>query len=176
MFDFKKKILGPLIDNTVGKIDGALRMEGVTDRLETLLSVKEEADTSFSKIENREATQGIAAIVAVVVGDLALLLAAPGPVLFVAILTIAGIAGYSYKTVSNSNATAAAAKKLKSTIDTEVSNLAAAHPQEAVKSPRFQKGLKERFNLLSAGEPELTQLRALLAPACAIQPRATFGL
>lgn len=173
MFDFKKKILGPLIDNTVGKIDGALRMEGVTDRLETLLSVKEEADTSFSKIENREATQGIAAIVAVVVGDLALLLAAPGPVLFVAILTIAG---YSYKTVSNSNATAAAAKKLKSTIDTEVSNLAAAHPQEAVKSPRFQKGLKERFNLLSAGEPELTQLRALLAPACAIQPRATFGL
>jgi hypothetical protein len=103
MFDFKKKILGPLIDNTVGKIDGALRMEGVTDRLETLLSVKEEADTSFSKIENREATQGIAAIVAVVVGDLALLLAAPGPVLFVAILTIAGIAGYSYKTVSNSN-------------------------------------------------------------------------
>lgn len=173
MFDFKKKILGPLIDNTVGKIDGALRMEGVTDRLETLLSVKEEADTSFSKIENREATQGIAAIVAVVVGDLALLLAAPGPVLFVAILTIAG---YSYKTVSNSNATAAAAKKLKSTIDTEVSNLAAAHPQEAVKSPRFQKGLKERFNLLSAGEPELTQLRALLAPACAIQRRATFGL
>lgn len=173
MFDFKKKVLGPLIDNTVGKIDGALRMEGVTDRLETLLSVKEEADTSFSKIENREATQGIAAIVAVVVGDLALLLAAPGPVLFVAILTIAG---YSYKTVSNSNATAAAAKKLKSTIDTEVSNLAAAHPQEAVKSPRFQKGLKERFNLLSAGEPELTQLRALLAPACAIQRRATFGL
>lgn len=173
MFDFKQKILGPLIDNTVGKIDGALRMEGVTDRLETLLSVKEEADTSFSKIENREATQGIAAIVAVVVGDLALLLAAPGPVLFVAILTIAG---YSYKTVSNSNATAAAAKKLKSTIDTEVSNLAAAHPQEAVKSPRFQKGLKERFNLLSAGEPELTQLRALLAPACAIQRRATFGL
>lgn len=173
MFDFKKKILGPLIDNTVGKIDGALRMEGVTDRLETLLSVKEEADTSFSKIENREAAQGIAAIVAVVVGDLALLLAAPGPVLFVAILTIAG---YSYKTVSNSNATAAAAKKLKSTIDTKLSNLAAAHPQEAVKSPRFQKGLKERFNLLSAGEPELTQLRALLAPACAIQPRATFGL
>lgn len=173
MFDFKKKVLGPLIDNTVGKIDGALRMEGVTDRLETLLSVKEEADTSFSKIENREAAQGIAAIVAVVVGDLALLLAAPGPVLFVAILTIAG---YSYKTVSNSNATAAAAKKLKSTIDTEVSNLAAAHPQEAVKSPRFQKGLKERFNLLSAGEPELTQLRALLAPACAIQRRATFGL
>lgn len=173
MFDFKKKILGPLIDNTVGKIDGALRMEGVTDRLETRLSVKEEADTSFSKIENREAAQGIAAIVAVVVGDLALLLAAPGPVLFVAILTIAG---YSYKTVSNSNATAAAAKKLKSTIDTEVSNLAAAHPQEAVKSPRFQKGLKERFNLLSAGEPELTQLRALLAPACAIQRRATFGL
>lgn len=173
MFDFKKKILGPLIDNTVGEIDGALRMEGVTDRLETRLSVKEKADTSFSKIENREAAQGIAAIVAVVVGDLALLLAAPGPVLFVAILTIAG---YSYKTVSNSNATAAAAKKLKSTIDTKLSNLAAAHPQEAVKSPRFQKGLKERFNLLSAGEPELTQLRALLAPACAIQPRATFGL
>src|SRR5580658_3480481 len=41
MFDFKKKVLGPLVDNTTGQLDEALGIKNLADRIENLLSVKE---------------------------------------------------------------------------------------------------------------------------------------
>jgi hypothetical protein len=75
----------------------------------------------------------------------------------------------------NADAAGVDARKLKDRIDTEVSNLATAHPEEAVKSPRFVKALKERFNMASASEMEVNHLRLALAPASATTSEPPAG-
>jgi hypothetical protein len=51
MFDFKRKVLKPLIVATTAKIDNARETQNTTARIENLLSVKEHTDKAFSKIE-----------------------------------------------------------------------------------------------------------------------------
>lgn len=173
MFNFRKKVLGPLADQTFAKIDEACKTQNTTARIENLLSVKEETHTAFSKIENTEAATALAGLFFQIVsipfmGFAAMLVTS-------VVLLVAG-GEVAIGRSLNANAAIVNARSFKSKIDTEVSNLAAAYPQDAVKSPRFLKALKERFNLVSARETEVNQLRLALAPTPTVQPRATFGL
>jgi hypothetical protein len=90
-----------------------------------------------------------------------------------------GVAGFFFAAVAmkklcNIEETKEQTRRFKNKIESEVQGLATANPEEALKSPRFLKALKERFNLNSAvPEAELRQLRVLLAPAPAAL-RATF--
>jgi hypothetical protein len=162
MFNFfKKKVLNPLISKTVGEMDDALKAQNVTDRIENLLSAKEASKTSFLKISNREGIQGSAALLLMIGGFVAFVgLGSP----LIGALALAGIAGFAVKKSFNTSATRYDAKNIGDRIDAQVSNLATAHPQEALKSPRFLKALKERFNVASASETEVNQLRLALAP------------
>jgi hypothetical protein len=180
MFDFKKKVLGPLIANTVDKIDDALKMKSIPARIENLLSVKEDAATSFLKISNHEDAQG-AATVLLAIGSLAAsagcLVASVGFGVPVAgALAFVALFGYALKKASNIGEIKHDAENLGNRIDAQVSDLTTTHPQQALKSPRFLKALKQRFNLASASETEVNLLRLALAPTPTIQPRATLGL
>jgi hypothetical protein len=58
MFDFKERVLDPLASKTLGDINAALKTKNITDRIENLLSVQDELDTSRAEIAVREASIG----------------------------------------------------------------------------------------------------------------------
>jgi hypothetical protein len=163
MFDFKKKVLNPLISETKSKIDDALKTPNTTARIENLLSAKEDADTSLFKISGNEACKAGAAAL-LILGSIPFFAAATVTALLVGVALFSVFAGGAVNMARNADITDDAARNLKGKIDIEVTKLATVHPQEAVKSPRFLKALKERFNLASASETEVNQLLLALGP------------
>jgi hypothetical protein len=161
MFDFKKKVLNPLIGATTAKIDEALKTPTITDRIEALFSVKEEANASFSKMVDSELSKSATTILLLAAGAI-ISVALNVPAALLGLVTLA-VGGMVVKKIGDSDATRDNARKIENTITTEVLNLATAYPQEAIKSPRFLKALKERFNLASASETEVNQLLLALA-------------
>lgn len=175
MFDFKKKILNPLITETKGKTDAALRTQSISDKIENLLSAKAEAKDSFDRIEDDLSKKGLSWVLAAMAG-LIVMLASSVP------LIITGAAMYAtgylmgLRGVFRKKATIEARDAVDSEISGKVQQLAASNPQEAIKSARFLKALKQRFNLASANETEVNQLRLALAPAPNNRGCATFGV
>jgi hypothetical protein len=52
MFDFKKKVLSPLVKGFTDKIDEALKKQSAVDKMETLLSMRDAVNEGFSRISN----------------------------------------------------------------------------------------------------------------------------
>jgi len=147
MFDFKKKILNPLISTTIGKLDEALKTEGVAEKTESLLAVKEEAKGSFDKVSAREATKGdsglyvaLASLVVAAVGSMAM------PFLIPAAALYAGGIFMALRSIGRQSAIRESRSTLEGKISDEVLQLMNSNPQDALKSPRFLKALKEGFN------------------------------
>jgi hypothetical protein len=145
-------------------------MPNVADRIEGLLALSERTNETFSEISGSESLKGAASLMAQIpiasisCFVLSLIAQAAGPGLGVIIAAL-GMATYFCKKGLNEYAAGQEVAKLKNKIDTAANSLATANPQEAVKSPRFLKALSPRFDLASAREPELNQLRAVLASA-----------
>jgi hypothetical protein len=57
MFDFRKKILNPLIGKVIGKLDEALKAEGVAEKAERLLAVREAVQNNFNDVLDNERTK-----------------------------------------------------------------------------------------------------------------------
>jgi hypothetical protein len=172
VFDFRKTVLKPLITEITGKVDDAAKIQSVGDRIESLLSLKDDIRTRYSKIINGQmAKLVIAFIAAQPLAIIGAVIASPAaPILSFAVFV--GTLGYSYKKLFNAWGAQRDRARLKDKIDTAAKMLATTYPEEAVKSPRFLSALKKRFNLASAGETELNQLRAALVQApVAPQPK-----
>jgi hypothetical protein len=130
--------------------------------MESLLSVKEDAEKGFSSIFLRSAFPRLGLAFAFTCGSTFLAVVAAGPTALVVAIgaSLAACLGAAGDGDAMDNQNAA----LDNRINTEVGKLAAAHPEEAGKSPRFLKAMNERFNLASAGD--LALLRVILpAPA-----------
>jgi hypothetical protein len=149
MFDFKKKILNPVVSGFVNEIDSALRMQSASDKVEHLLAVKDTADKRLRKIVAFEMSNavpwllaGVCAMGTVFVG----LTVAP-------VLGVIGV-GIAYKKLSNSLRATSDYHTLRRKIDNEVFNVAAAQPQEAAKSPRFiqEQALKKSFDAAASSD------------------------
>jgi hypothetical protein len=162
VFNFRKKVLNPLINEITCKVDDAAKIRSVGDRIEGLLSLKDDIRTRYSKIINGQMAKLVVAFIAAqplaIIG--AVIASPAGPILSFAVFV--GTVGYSYKKLFNAWGAQRDGARLKKTIDAEADKLSTACPKEAVKSPRFLEVLKKRFNLASAGEQEVNQLRALL--------------
>jgi hypothetical protein len=175
MFDFKKKVLGPLVDNTTGQLDEALGIKNLADRIENLLSVKEEAKGSFGKLAHRLKVQRFSWAGLAALGWLVSWVGL-APLHVAGILIYAGAMAMEIASDLRCSAVFDSRGKLDKKIDGEVQQLTKANPQEAVKSPRFLRALLARFNLASASKTEINQLRLALTPTPSIQPRAELGL
>jgi hypothetical protein len=177
MFDFKKKVLSPLVKSFASKIDEALRKDSVADKMETLLSVKDAVNDSFSKIAKRGAWKGAVGALAIlaglftagvsgllVVGSLSVAALVSSPlVLAEAALYVTG-AVLSMSLVARSSQIQTARKPLEAKIDGEVYSLAEKHPREVVKSPRFLKALKDCLNIAAAPKAVAASLPISPAP------------
>ena len=149
----------------------ALQAKTITDRIETLLSVKAEANDSFDKAARREKKKGFwftVGSVLVACAGAAAAAAASWPLWIVACVFSAGGCAMAEKATNHHADINKCRDTLNDKIGGEVSKLADSNPQEAVKSPRFLKALKESFNLVSASEAEVQQLLAffLFGAAC----------
>jgi hypothetical protein len=168
VFTFRKKVLNPLISEASSQIDETVQMQRIPDRIEGLLTLKENIDSRIIRladIETAKSNAGLFALVPLAIASVAFCPIAPVLAPMVAAIALLGTAAYTCKKGLNSTAALRATAELQDKIDTEANKLATAYPTEAAKSQCFIEALKKRFNLTSAGEPELDQLRAVFAAA-----------
>jgi hypothetical protein len=180
MFDFKKKVLNPLISRITRDIDAARQTGNIGERIENLLSAKEAGETALEKVASRERSKASVFLDVPIILGLYLMIAPLGAPLCLVVggfLLAVGVAcALTVKKVFNVDEVEQQTRHFKNKIESEVQGLAAASPVEALKSPRFLNALKERFNLGSAvPETELSQLRLLLAPVPAATPALKEG-
>jgi hypothetical protein len=172
MFEFRfiKKVLSPLFTKAIAtSIDEAVQTKSITDSIEKLLSVKEEAKDNFDKAATRAAKNGslwlafgsigllVAGTMAAVVGSL--------PLIVAALAFYFGGGAMCQRALNHVAAIKKSRDMVEDKIGSEVLKLSDSSPEEAVKSPRFLKALKARFNLASASEADVKQLKALFAAA-----------
>lgn len=138
MFNFKSKQLNPVTADLISKFEKASAVTSPTERVEALMSLREETNSRIASIRRPEATEGLLGVGVMLVGHL---LAAP-------LVTGAGVLWVAKKFL-NENRLEKDREVLLAKIDTAVSEVFENNPQDAMASPAFVKSLKASFKKAS---------------------------
>jgi hypothetical protein len=171
MFNFKTKIVNPLVRAALSEIDFAFKVEGADKKVEKLLSVDEMVKSEFEreeKYQQKASSQmsGLAAVgMIVAIGGL---LVSGGAVLAGFALAMGGFAAMT-KYAANVDRLTSDKNTLHKLIGTEIARVTEESPAEVIKSPRFLRSISNAFKSVAedklSGKPEALRARVAFTPA-----------
>ena len=170
MFNFKKKIVNPLVRAALSEIDVAFKVEGAEARVEKLLSVDEMVKSEFVKARNTQVQASNVYIGVAMLGFIvtALGLVVGGGIALAGLGMAAGGFAASTKFGANADRLTSDRNTLREIIGTEVARISEESPAEAIKSPRFLRSIAAAFKSVAKNElkgtPEALRARVAFKP------------